>query len=84
MFDSHAGYAVASKIDKLINEALQTYEITDDRNSGGYETLIRTIRTSIDIMQKTLKGGRYNAREKAAYNAGVQAGRDEMQIMGTS
>lgn len=83
MFDSHAGYVVASKIDKLLDEALQAHEITDEANLDGYMSLIRTIKTGISIMEKTLPGGVYNEREKAAYNAGVQAGRDEMQIVGT-
>ncbi len=83
MFDSHAGYAVASKIDKLFDEALQVHEITDEANLDGYMSLIRTVKTGISIMEKTLPGGPYNEREKAAYNAGVQAGRDEMQIVGT-
>lgn len=83
MFDSHAGYAIASKIDKLLNGALQDHEITEPDNRSGYEALIRTIRTSTLTMRRKLRYENYNVGEKAAYDAGVQAGRDEMEIVGT-
>lgn len=83
MFDSHAGYAVASKIDELLNGVLQTHEITDPDNRRGYEALIRTVKNSIITMKRTLRANHYNTKEKAAYDAGVQAGRDEMEIVGT-
>ena len=83
MFDSHAGYAVASKIDKLLDEVLQAHEITNPDNRGGYEALIRTVKSSIIIMKRTLRANHYNTKEQAAFDAGVQAGRDEMEIVGT-
>lgn len=83
MFDSHAGYVVASKIDRLLDEVLQVHKITDEANLDGYRSLIRTVKTGISIMEKALPGGSYNEREKAAYDAGVQAGRDEMEIVRT-
>ena len=83
MFDSRAGYAVASKIDKLLNEALQAHEITDSDNHRGYETLIRTVKTSIITMRRTLRANHYNTKEKAAFEAGIQVGRGEMEMVGT-
>ena len=43
-------YRDAAKIEEIINQVLQEYDIEDKDNQPGYYTLIRTLHTTLSIM----------------------------------
>ena len=54
-FTTEKGYSVASKIDALLSECLQVHELENSENAGGYAALIRTVASSLQIMNEAAK-----------------------------
>ncbi|KKL05407.1 hypothetical protein LCGC14_2606300 [marine sediment metagenome] len=53
-YSSHEGYAAAAKIDRIIDGQLQNHDPTDPDNKAGYEALIRTIHTTLNIIRREM------------------------------
>lgn len=51
---SHRGYRIAAQCDNIINEALQTFPIEDEENRLGYQALIRTLQTTLNVLKGKL------------------------------
>ncbi len=51
MLTTDQGYTYAARIDEIINEVLQGHDIGNSENYPGYCSMIRTIRTSLTIME---------------------------------
>ena len=49
------GYAFAARMGKILNEALQKYDIENSTNHDGYRSLLRTVETSLHICRKTVR-----------------------------
>ena len=52
MLTTDKGYTYAGRADSILNEALQEHDIEDAENYDGYRSLLRTLRTSLDIMER--------------------------------
>jgi len=52
MLTTEKGYAYAGRADQVLNEALQEHDIERSENYAGYCSLLRTLRTSLDIMER--------------------------------
>ena len=51
MLTTDQGYEYAARIDKIVDEALQSHDIENAENYHGYCSLIRTLGTSLAIME---------------------------------
>lgn len=51
MFDKEAGYAMTAEVDKILNRLLERFEPEWEENTLGYMALIRTIRTTLDLIE---------------------------------
>ena len=63
MFDRKQGYAKADAVDELIQDVVAEYPITEDTHMG-WLTYLRTIRTSVDLLEAAiLKSMRLHERK---------------------
>ena len=73
MMSSHAGYALARKVDAIINEALIKHPPENLMNVGGWSTFTRTIGTSLIAIKSAV-------RIKAEQNARAQRERAALKL----
>jgi hypothetical protein len=52
MLTTEQGYRYAARADVILNEALQAHDIEEAESYAGYCSLLRTLRTSLDIMER--------------------------------
>ena len=52
---THQGYAYAVRMDKILNEALEAYDITRPEHQDGYRSLLRTVESSLKICRREME-----------------------------
>ena len=52
MLTTGQGYSYAARVDVILNEALQAHDIEKAENYHGYRSLLRTVQTTLNIMER--------------------------------
>ncbi len=53
-FDSHDGYRLAARIDKILNTGLTKYDPDKQDTHDGWNSCLRTVQIGLNIIQKMM------------------------------